>query len=81
MSLLELKGKIESQAQQERRTRSVSTTCASSSGDQQSSEGQGNEIADLRKRVEDAKSRSTWRPSPTRARSARAMGPQSPEYE
>ena len=57
MSLLELKGKIESQAQQEMTDaqRQYFLRQQMKAIQQELGEGEGNELAELRKRIEDAK--------------------------
>ena len=84
VSLLELKGKIESQAQQEMTDaqRQYYLRQQLKAIQQELGEGEGNEIADLRKRVDEAR-------LPEHAAKVAAreldrlgrMGPQSPEYQ
>jgi endopeptidase La len=84
ISLLELKGKIESQAQQEMSDaqRQYYLRQQLKAIQQELGEGEGNEIAEVRKRVEDAKL-----PEPVHASAMREidrlarMGPASPEYQ
>src|SRR5688572_19773407 len=84
VSLLELKGKIESQAQQEMTDaqRQYYLRQQLKAIQQELGEGEGNELAELRKRVEDAKL-----PEAVNAIAVREvdrlsrMGPTSPEYQ
>jgi ATP-dependent Lon protease len=84
ISLLELKGKIESQAQQEMSDaqRQYYLRQQLKAIQQELGEGEGNEIAEVRKRVEDAKL-----PEPVHAAAMREvdrlarMGSASPEYQ
>ena len=84
ISLLELKGKIESQAQQEMTDaqRQYYLRQQLKTIQQELGEGEGNELAELRKRIEDAKL-----PEPTAAAAMREvdrlarMGAASPEYQ
>lgn len=84
VALLELKGKIESQAQQEMTDaqRQYYLRQQLKAIQQELGEGEGNEIADLRKRIEEAKL-----PEHVTAVANREldrlgrMGPQSPEYQ
>ncbi len=84
VSLLELKGKIESQAQQEMSDaqRQYYLRQQLKAIQQELGEGEGNEIAELRKRVEDAKLPEAANTVANREldRLGR-MGPQSPEYQ
>jgi endopeptidase La len=84
VSLLELKGKIESQAQQEMSDaqRQYYLRQQLKAIQQELGEGEGNEIADLRKRVEDAKFPEAVNTVANREldRLGR-MGTQSPEYQ
>jgi ATP-dependent Lon protease len=84
ISLLELKGKIESQAQQEMSDaqRQYYLRQQLKAIQQELGEGEGNEIAEVRQRVEDAKLPETVHASAMREvdRLAR-MGPASPEYQ
>jgi endopeptidase La len=84
ISLLELKGKIESQAQQEMSDaqRQYYLRQQLKAIQQELGEGEGNELAELRKRIEDAKL-----PEAVHATAMREidrlgrMGPASPEYQ
>jgi ATP-dependent Lon protease len=84
VSLLELKGKIESQAQQEMTDaqRQYYLRQQLKAIQQELGEGEGNEVAELRKRVDDAKLPEHAATVASREidRLAR-MGPQSPEYQ
>jgi ATP-dependent Lon protease len=84
ISLLELKGKIESQAQQEMSDaqRQYYLRQQLKAIQQELGEGEGNEIAEVRKRVEDAKLPESVHAAAMREidRLAR-MGPASPEYQ
>jgi endopeptidase La len=84
ISLLELKGKIESQAQQEMTDaqRQYYLRQQLKAIQQELGEGEGNEIAEVRKRVEDAKLPDAVRTVALREvdRLGR-MGPASPEYQ
>jgi endopeptidase La len=84
VSLLELKGKIESQAQQEMTDaqRQYYLRQQLKAIQQELGEGEGNELAELRKRIEDAKLPETVHTAAMREvdRLAR-MGPASPEYQ
>jgi endopeptidase La len=84
ISLLELKGKIESQAQQEMTDaqRQYYLRQQLKAIQQELGEGEGNEVAEVRKRIEDAKL-----PEPLNTTAMREvdrlarMGPASPEYQ
>ena len=84
ISLLELKGKIESQAQQEMSDaqRQYYLRQQLKAIQQELGEGEGNEIAEMRKRIEDAKLPEAVHTAAMREvdRLAR-MGPASPEYQ
>jgi endopeptidase La len=84
VSLLELKGKIESQAQQEMTDaqRQYYLRQQLKAIQQELGEGEGNEIAEVRKRIEDAKLPESVHTAAMREvdRLAR-MGPASPEYQ
>jgi ATP-dependent Lon protease len=84
VSLLELKGKIESQAQQEMTDaqRQYYLRQQLKAIQQELGEGDGNEVAEVRKRIEDAKLPETVHTAAMREvdRLAR-MGPASPEYQ
>jgi endopeptidase La len=84
ISLLELKGKIESQAQQEMSDaqRQYYLRQQLKAIQQELGEGEGNELAELRKRIEDAKLPETVAAAAMREvdRLGR-MGPASPEYQ
>ena len=84
ISLLELKGKIESQAQQEMTDaqRQYYLRQQLKAIQQELGEGEGNEIAEIRKRIEDAKlPESVYTPAMREVDRLARMGPASPEYQ